>query len=285
MKDSVASIRGRLLNLAKEQGLSFQLIIIRYLQERLLFRISQSNYRDKFYLKGGALIYAYQGSKTRYTLDIDLLGKEIANNAETIKSIFKEIVDIQYSIDGVWFDSESIQAEIISELEKYNGIRILIDAGFHTIKQRMQVDIGFGDVIVPEPNRNLEFPVLLPESEIPVIIAYSTETLIAEKFQAMVELSEANSRMKDFYDVFKLIESKKFDSSKLKESVIATFENRNTYYFDNHSLFTESFFTDPNRLKMWKAFLNKIGQDKDLNFSEVGKTITETLKPIWESLK
>ena len=285
MKDSTASIRARLLNLSKEQGLSFQFIIIRYLQERLLFRISQSKYRNKFYLKGGALIYAFEGSKTRYTLDIDLLGKEIANNTQTIKSAFAEIVSVPCPADGVWFNPETIQADIISEQEKYNGIRLYIDAGFHTIKQRMQVDIGFGDVIVPSTNTNLEYPVLLAESEVPVLLAYSTETLIAEKFQAMIELSLANSRMKDFYDVHKLIISQKYNPKTLEEAIRATFTNRNTTYTENHSLFYDDFFTDQNRVKMWKAFLNKIGQDKDLNFSEVGKTITSNLRPIWEGLR
>lgn len=285
MKGSSASIRARLLNIAKEQGLSFQLIIVRYLQERLLYRVSQSKYRNKFYLKGGALIYAFEGSKTRYTLDIDLLGKEIANNTQTIKSAFAEIVTMPCPNDEVWFKPDTIHAEIISEQDKYNGIRLFIEAGFHTIKQRMQVDIGFGDVIVPTDNKNLEFPVLLAESEVPVILAYSTETLIAEKFQAMIELSLANSRMKDFYDVHKLIISNKYSIKTLKEAIRATFINRSTPYIENHSLFSEDFFTDSERLKMWKAFLNKIGQDKDLNFSEVGKTITTILKPIWEGLK
>jgi len=285
MNGSSASIRARLLNIAKEQGLSFQLIIVRYLQERLLYRVSQSKYRNKFYLKGGALIYAFEGSKTRYTLDIDLLGKEIANNTQTIKSAFAEIVSIPCPADGVWFNPEAIDAEIISEQDKYNGIRLFIEAGFHTIKQRMQVDIGFGDVIVPTDNKNLEFPVLLAESEVPVLLAYSTETLIAEKFQAMIELSLANSRMKDFYDVHKLIISNKYSIKTLKEAIRATFINRSTPYTENHSLFSEDFFTDPYRLKMWKAFLNKIGQDKDLNFLDVGKTITTILKPIWEGLK
>lgn len=165
------------------------------------------------------------------------------------------------------------------------GIRLLIAAGFHTIKQRMQVDIGFGDVIVTTDNKNLEFPVLLAESEVPVLLAYSTETLIAEKFQAMIELSLVNSRMKDFYDVHKLIISEKYNIITLKEAIRATFLNRSTPYTENHSLFAEDFFTDTNRLRMWKAFLNKIGQDKDLDFSEVGKTITTTLKPIWDSLE
>lgn len=101
----------------------------------------------------------------------------------------------------------------------------------------------------------------------------------------MIELSLANSRMKDFYDIHKLIISKKYSIKTLKKAIRSTFINRSTPYTENHSLFSEDFFTDPTRLKMWKVFLNKIGQDKDLNFMEVGKTITTILKPIWEGLK
>lgn len=285
MKNPSASIRARLQNLAKEQGLSFQLILIRYLQERLLFRLSKSNYRNNFFLKGGALIYAYERSKTRYTLDIDLLGKDIENNRQAIEDAFTEILSLKYSADGVWFNADTIQTQLITEQDKYNGIRLFVEAGFHTIQQRLQIDVGFGDVLQPNPNKNLEFPVLLTECDIPVIQAYASETIIAEKFQAMIELSSANSRMKDFYDVYKLITSKKLNQTKLELGIRATFKNRNTKYFDNHALFQEGFFTDPNRVKMWKAFLNKIGQDKDLNFKDVGNTISLTLKPIWEKLK
>lgn len=285
MKNPSASIRARLLNLAKEQGLSFQLILIRYLQERLLFRLSKSNFRSNFYLKGGALIYAYEGSKTRFTLDIDLLGKNIENSRETIENVFTEIVSIDYNVDGVWFDPDTIQTELIAEQDKYNGIRLFVEAGFHTVKQRLQVDIGFGDVLQPDPNNKLDFPVLLLGSEVPVIQAYAPETIIAEKFQAMIELSSANSRMKDFYDVYKLITTTKANQTKLELAIKATFKNRNTPYRENHALFNEYFFTDSSRERMWKAFLNKIGQDKDLKLLDVGNTITKTLNPIWKRLK
>mgnify|MGYP001198377915 CR=1 FL=1 len=285
MKNPSASIRARLMNLAKEQGLSFQLILIRYLQERLLFRLSKSNFRNNFYLKGGALIYAYEGSKTRFTLDIDLLGKNIENSREAIENAFSEILSIEYNDDGVWFDPSTIQTELIAEQDKYNGIRLFVEAGFHTVKQRLQVDIGFGDVLQPNPNNNLDFPVLLPGSEVPVIQAYASETIIAEKFQAMIELSSANSRMKDFYDVYKLISNTTINQIKLELAIKATFKNRNTPYTESHALFNGNFFTDSSRERMWKAFLNKIGQDKHLKLLEVGNTILNTLKPIWERLR
>ena len=178
------------------------------------------------------------------------------------------------------FNSKNIATEIISEHNTHNGIRLFIEGSFHTIKQRLQIDIGFGDVVVPDPPTYIEYPVLLLESEVPVILAYSPETLVAEKFQAMIELSTINSRMKDFYDVYKIL---KLES--LEKSVKATFLNRQTYYTENHSLFSSEFFTDPGRLQMWRAFLNKIGHDEQLSFAKVMDTITIHLKPIWDGLK
>jgi predicted nucleotidyltransferase component of viral defense system len=284
MKNLSASLRARLLYLAKSEDLSFQLVIIRYLQERLLYRLSVSPYSKSFYLKGGALMYAFGGNKTRFTLDIDLLGKAIANNTQTIKSAFSEIASTVCPSDGVVFNPKTIQAEEISEQNKYNGIRIFIDASFHTIKQRLQVDVGFGDEIIPTPNSTIDYPVLLSDLEVPNLLAYSTETQIAEKFQAIIELSLANSRMKDFDDVYKLLSTRIYDEHNLAESIRITFSNRNTTYTKNHSLFTEEFFSNPNRTKMWKAFLNKIGQDKDLEFSLVGVTIKTILEPYWDKL-
>ncbi|MFP4556353.1 MAG: nucleotidyl transferase AbiEii/AbiGii toxin family protein [Bacteroidales bacterium] len=285
MKNTSASIRARLLNLAKQQGLNFQLVIIRYLQERLLYRLSISPYNKNFYLKGGALMYAFEGSKTRFTLDIDLLGSAVANNTQTIKTIFTEIAKTNFPNDGVIFNSKTIYTKGISEQDKYNGIRIFIDATFNTIKQRLQVDVGFGDVIVPISYGSVNYPVLLSDLAMPILQAYSMETQIAEKFQAMIELSLANSRMKDFYDVYKLLSRKKYDENTLDEAIRSTFSNRNTPYTGNHSLFTEEFFSNSNRKRMWKAFLNKIGQDKELEFSLVGETIREILEPHWEKLK
>jgi predicted nucleotidyltransferase component of viral defense system len=285
MSNASASVRGRLTSLARKQGLSFQLIIIRYLQERFMYRLSQSSYRNNFYLKGGALIYALEGSKTRFTLDIDFLGREISNNMESIKAAFAEICNLPCSSDSVLFDSESVDAEIISEHNRQNGVRLFIDGSFHTIKQRLQIDIGFGDVVVPDPLIYIEYPVLLSDSDAPVILAYSPETLIAEKFQAMIELSLVNSRMKDFYDVYKVLTSGNFNLNSLEESIKATFFNRKTYYTENHSLFSSEFVTNPNRLQMWRAFLNKIGQNEKLSFSKVMDTITINLKPIWDRLK
>ena len=272
MKNRADSIRARLLNLAKKERIDFQLIIIRFFHERLLYRISVSDYSQQLILKGGAFIYAVQGIKSRPTIDVDLLGTQISNDIETLCEVFRQICTIE-SEDEVAFNPESVVGELITQQDKYNGVRLYIDATFHTVKQRIQIDVGFGDIVIPVA-QELEYPILLDEMQIPVIQAYSTETVIAEKFQAMIELSVANSRMKDFYDVYNLLTDNKFDNETLEEAIKVTFVNRGTSYTENHALFTAEFGTNPQRKKSWTVFLNKINRDKELEFEDVMRLIS-----------
>jgi len=282
MKNRADSIRARLLNLAKKERIDFQLIIIRFLHERLLYRISVSDYSQQLILKGGAFIYAVQGIKSRPTIDVDLLGTQISNDIETLCGVFRQICTIE-SEDEVAFNPESVVGELITQQDKYNGVRLYIDATFHTVKQRIQIDVGFGDIVIPVA-QELEYPILLDEMQIPVIQAYSTETVIAERFQAMIELSVANSRMKDFYDVYNLLTDNKFDNETLEEAIKVTFVNRGTSYTENHALFTAEFGTNPQRKKSWTVFLNKINRDKELEFEDVMRLISEKLMPFWAKM-
>lgn len=282
MKNRADSIRARLLNLAKKERIDFQLIIIRFLHERLLYRISVSDYSQQLILKGGAFIYAVQGIKSRPTIDVDLLGTQISNDIETLCEVFRQICTIE-SEDEVAFNPKSVVGELITQQDKYNGVRLYVDATFHTVKQRIQIDVGFGDIVIPVA-QELEYPILLDEMQIPVIQAYSTETVIAEKFQAMIELSVANSRMKDFYDVYNLLTDNKFDNETLEEAIKATFVNRGTSYTENHALFTAEFGTNPQRKKSWTVFLNKINRDKELEFEDVMRLISEKLMPFWAKM-
>lgn len=282
MKNRADSIRARLLNLAKKERIDFQLIIIRFLHERLLYRISVSDYSQQLILKGGAFIYAVQGIKSRPTIDVDLLGTQISNDIETLCEVFRQICTIE-SEDEVAFNPKSVVGELITQQDKYNGVRLYIDATFHTVKQRIQIDVGFGDIVIPVA-QELEYPILLDEMQIPVIQAYSTETVIAEKFQAMIELSVANSRMKDFYDVYNLLTDNKFDNETLEEAIKVTFVNRGTSYTENHALFTAEFGTNPQRKKSWTVFLNKINRDKELEFEDVMRLISEKLMPFWAKM-
>lgn len=279
MSNRAVSIRARLLNLAKKEIIDFQLIIIRFLHERLLYRISVSDYSQQLILKGGAFIYAMQGLKSRPTIDVDLLGTQISNDIKVLCEVFRQICDVE-SEDEVTFIPESVVGELITQQNKYNGVRLYIEATFHTVRQQIQIDVGFGDIVIPVV-QELEYPTLLEEMQIPVIQAYSKETVIAEKFQAMIELSVANSRMKDFYDVYKLLTDNEFDNDTLEEAIIATFENRETSYTENHALFSADFATNTMRKRSWTAFLNKINRDKELEFEEVMRLITEKLMPFW----
>ena len=283
MKNRAASLRARLLNLSKKENIEFQVLISRFLHERLLYRISVSEYSNHFILKGGAFMYALQGIKTRPTTDIDLLGQQIANDVDTLCNIFRKICTSE-STDEVHFSPERIHGEPIAEQEKYNGVRVFVDAQFGTIRQRLQIDIGFGDIVTPE-NLQLEYPVLLDEMEIPVVRAYSVETVIAEKFQAMIERSLFNSRMKDFYDIYKLLIASNYNAALLSEAITSTFKNRETAYTKEHSLFTAEFATDTQRLGNWSAFLRKIKQDQVLTFEVVMTAIITKLQPYWENLK
>jgi len=283
MKNRAVSIRARLLNLARKEGIDFQLIIIRFLHERLLYRLSVSDYSHLLILKGGAFIYAIQGLKSRPTIDVDLLGTQMSNDIKAICEVFRQICTVE-SEDEVAFNPESVVGELITQQDKYDGVRLYINATFHTVRQRIQIDIGFGDIVI-QVIQELEYPILLEDMQVPVIQAYSIETVIAEKFQAMIELSVANSRMKDFYDVYKLLADYEFDSNTLEEAIQATFANRGTSYAENHALFTVEFATNPQRKRSWTAFLNKINRDKQLAFEEVMRLIDEKLWPYWAKMK
>ena len=283
MIDTGKSIRTRLLNIARKENLSFQLVIIRYMHERLLYRISLSRYAGNFCLKGGALMYVYSLEQTRPTKDIDFLGTNIPNEIDFVESAFREICSMVYDSDAVIFDPASVVAEEITVQDKYPGIRLFVNANLDTIRQRLQIDVGFGDIVIPGPVE-LSYPTLLPESGIPVVQAYSLETVVAEKFEAMIDLSAANSRMKDFYDVYQILTTQQLNPDHLAEAIRETFRNRNTHHTLNHALFSSTFPTDPNRLRQWKAFLSKNHLDQNLEFINVLSKIKNWLFPMWEKL-
>jgi len=283
MSLSIISIQDRLRKLAKESGVDFQLILIRYFQERLLFRLAASQYRDNLCLKGGALLYAFDQEKSRPTLDLDFLSSQIRMEKIYFLSVFQEICGLPYEKDGVVFDLKSLDIDEIMEQDKYAGLRIKVTAYLGNIKQQnLQIDIGTGDVITPK-SMEMEYPTLL-EMEAPNIHAYSRETVIAEKFEAMITLAEANSRMKDFYDVFRLLQSGNYDARILANAIQNTFQNRGTPYQADHPLFSGTFSAAPRRLEMWKAFLRRSKLDVDLEFGIVVEKIGEVLEPEYKKV-
>lgn len=274
------SIRTRLLNLAKEEKQDYMKVLVRYLHERLLFRISASPYKSHFLLKGSSLLFALDGFKARPTIDIDLLGERISNDRDNIKEIFQKVCSIECEDDGVTFDPASLELEPIAMEKKYPGTCVKVVAHLDTIVQQVSVDIGFGDVVTPYPLL-LDYPSLLPDVPTVELYAYSLETLIAEKFHAMVDRDESNSRMKDFFDVYQLFTNHEIDRELLVEAITSTFKNRNTYYREHLALFTEEFAADATHNIWWKAFLKKIRWKEQIDFSIVMECIKDNLQEYW----
>ncbi|MCD4793799.1 MAG: nucleotidyl transferase AbiEii/AbiGii toxin family protein [Bacteroidales bacterium] len=283
MKENIAkSIKAKLLHISKEENISYQLMIIRYFQERLLYRLSLSEFKNNFCLKGGVLLYLLDKKKSRPTIDIDFLAINTDNEQNYIKCIFSEICKIEYKKDAVTFDSQNIIVTEIGKRANYSGIRINLTGKLDTIKQRIQIDIGFGDKVYPKP-LIVSFPVIL-DMEQPIIQVYSIYSAISEKFEAMIQLSEANSRMKDFYDIYTLLINHKIDKDELENTIKITFKTRNTIYTENHSIFNNTFYTNKDKLKQWDAFKRKVKGIDSLSFEKVLIKIKTELEPIYNRI-
>lgn len=282
IKNYGKSIRARLLNVAKQEEVFYQTILTRYFQERLLYRISQTRYRENFYLKGGALMYAYERFAARPTLDIDFLGTHISNDGKRISEAFREICAVKCEEDGVTFDSGRIAAQNITEFKDYHGIRLSIPVTMDTISQVMTMDIGFGDVVTPHPVL-LDYPLLLEGLPEASILAYSTETVIAEKMHAIIDLADQSSRLKDYYDIYHLLTSFKYDNAILQDAINRTFKNRHTPFNADAMFFREDFPDHPQMQIRWTAFLRKSTINSSLSFSEVARWLQDALKPYWDT--
>ena len=257
-------------------------VLVRYLHERLLYRISVSTYKQHFLLKGSSLLFALDGFKARPTIDIDLLDERISNDQENLRRAFRDVCSIVCEEDGVTFDADTLTLEPIAVEKKYPGTCVKITAHLDTIVQQISIDIGFGDVVTPYP-LSLDYPLLLDGVPSVELYAYSLETLIAEKFHTMVDRDESNSRMKDFFDVYQLFTCHDIDRGLLQEAIISTFKNRNTTYHDGLKLFTDDFATNPTRNIWWKAFLKKIRWKEQTEFLVVMECIRENLQGYWNA--
>jgi hypothetical protein len=275
-RNIAASHRAKLLNLAQERGEGFQFFLSRWVSERFLFRLGRSVHRDQFILKGAMMFVAWDGKLHRPTQDVDLLGygsPEVAKVAERIREICAESVD-----DGIVFDLEGIRSEKIREDAEYEGVRVRVPASLDGARVLLQIDIGFGDLVEPAPAR-LTFPVLLPLDP-PIVRGYPPETVIAEKFQAMVMLGIGNSRMKDFFDIWTLARTHNFRLHALHRSVSQTFERRRTPFPATAPVaLTEVFLLDENKQTQWKAFGNRSGLELP-TLQSVGAVIEEFVTPV-----
>jgi predicted nucleotidyltransferase component of viral defense system len=273
-----ASVKEKLRNVSSKTNIEFNTLLRKYFQERFLHRLSISKYKDSFILKGGLLLITIDTPATRPTMDIDFLAEKIKNDLATMAEIFKEIASIPLE-DGIVFNLATIKTEVIKKEADYNGVRVKIEGNLGPAKQIVQVDLGFGDVIFPD-KREILFPSILSEEKTK-LKGYPLETVVSEKFEAMVKLGFFNSRMKDFYDIYNILTSNKIDAKKLKTAIKKTFENRGTIIVKPVLVFQKKFYNDPSKERQWSAYIRKSAiKTMPLPFKEVMLKIKEYLEPI-----
>lgn len=266
-----ASLHQQLLNSARKQGRLFNDLIVYYAIERFLYRLSQSPYADRLILKGGLMLHVWQLANTRITRDIDLLGR-LSNDPDQIAALIREIVQIPVEADGLTFDISTLVVRPIAEDAEYQGMRATFKANFGKVSISMQIDFGFSDSVTPAPVP-ITYPCLLQQSS-PQLMAYNRETVIAEKFEAMVKHGELNSRMRDFYDVWLLSRHFRFTGDELSQAIHATFERRETSIELEPVCFSEAWASSAIRTSQWKGFI------KTARVSSAPETLAEVIAEI-----
>jgi len=272
------SVRQRLLNLSKERSEDPNLVFIRYAVERMLYRISCSKQSTQFILKGAMLFATWTGRPHRPTKDLDLLGFGDAS-ARELRNVFRDICQTEVEPDGLEFNPDSIQITEIREVLKYPGQRIRLEGRLGSARINIQIDVGFGDIVIPKPIE-IEYPTLL-HMPAPRIRAYPPETVVAEKFESMVSLGMLNSRMKDYYDLRIMAKEIQFGGNALTEALKATFATRGTAVpNDTPAALTEEFSLSTDKNTQWQAFLrtSKL-DDANLELPQVINEIRKFLMP------
>jgi predicted nucleotidyltransferase component of viral defense system len=275
VKDVGASVRARLLNLARKTGQSHDLLLTRYALERLLYRLTQTEHADRFVLKGAMLMTTWFNDPHRPTRDMDLLGFGDPRPEEMLQ-VFKEICSIPEN-DGVEFDIDNLAVTANREDLAYGGLRLQTYAVISGARLRIIIDIGFGDSVEPGIEE-LELPVLLDQPP-PHLRAYARETVVAEKFQAMVMIGQANTRLKDYYDLWLLARSYEFDSGRLAEAIAGTFARRGTPIpTDTPDGLKPAFYEDRAKIDQWRAFVEDVAVDPG-SLAEVSAVLVDFLMP------
>lgn len=279
---SAISVKDRLKKQAIEEKKTMQDKIVMYGLERTIYRLSISKYAERFTLKGGIFLYAlFNGDYTRATTDIDLLAQCISNDVEEMKKVFKEIFSIKCD-DALRFDLNTLDVIYITEFKEYHGVKVSILGHLDKTKVPISIDIGFGDIVYPE-RMKMDFPVLL-DMDIPKVYAYSINSVVAEKFEAFVSLGLANSRYKDFYDIYVLSDRYNFDGTELMNAIKETFNHRGTS-FDDIAAFEDGFADDETRLMRWNSFVKKKKALIKLDFEETVQLLKILLFPIVDAIK
>lgn len=277
-KDLTASVRARLLNLAKQRGEDLDLVLKRFGIERLLYRLSQSPQRNNFILKGAMLFELWMKHGHRTTKDLDLLGSG-TTDIPRLEALFRDLCTLPVEADGLAFLPESVKGVEIREDNLYQGVRITLLAHLGVARISLQVDIGFGDAVFPAPEE-VEYPSLLG-FPCPKLRAYSRATVVAEKFQVIVELGLVNSRLKDYFDIWTILNRFEVPPETLREAIRATFQRRQTPLPTRiPEGLSEVFALDPQKQAQWKAFLRKTGAEPTLDLETAVQDLSKAMGKI-----
>lgn len=258
MADVAASVLARLKNKAKESGRSYQLCLQLFCQEEFLRRLEKSKYAENFVLKGGLFIYSITNFDSRVTVDVDFLLRNILGTSEQLKAVLEEIIAAKTDNDFVSFEIKGVTP--IAVAKKYTGIGASIVACIKNTRTPFNIDFGVGDVIVPKQEKR-KIPTQLEGFETPTVNTYSLETTVAEKIDAILNLMEFSSRMKDYYDICYLAQKFDFDGNTLAEALRKTFENRGHTFTTKQFEQVMNFGSDVEMRKKWKAFVCKINAE------------------------
>lgn len=276
IKNLPASITAKLKNFANENKQNFNLVCLRYYQERFLYRLSISKYNNNFILKGGLILLFLDVDHNRPTKDIDFLGLNLKDNDQNkIKEVFSKVCNIKVN-DGILFNLESIVTQKIIEGASYEGIRLKIDVYLGSMITKMTFDIGFENILLRingddnnKKQKKKEFPKILEINETPKIYIYPFEAVVAEKLEAIVKLNFHTSRMKDFFDIYFMAQQHAFEENYLVETIKHTFDSRSTNLENLKIIFSKEYKDDKNLNKQWKIFLTRNEINLNLRFDEI----------------
>jgi len=250
-----ASVQARLLNHARATNRPLQEVLQYYALERFLYRLSMTPYRERLVLKGALMLHVWEAPLARATKDLDFLGR-LDNSLDNLARVVREVCEVDVERDGMVFESATVKTERIKEDADYAGVRVRFIGLLGKARVAMQIDVGFGDVVTPNVQK-VAYPTLL-DFPAPTLMGYPRETVVAEKFQAMVYLGTLNSRMKDFYDVWLLGRQFTFDGKVLAKAIAATCANRKTAINAAPIAFTPEFFDRASTVSQWAAFRRKL---------------------------
>lgn len=282
IKNMAASVKDKLLHLARQSGKPFQALLIQYGLERFLYRLSQSSFKEKFILKGGLLLVGMGFPRARTTRDIDFLGL-MKRDSDSVSAAIQQIGKLALN-DGLVYEFNDLNVEVTSADSEYPGIRLMFTASLGKAKFPMQIDVGFGDAIIPAA-KEMTFPTLL-DMEAPIVKAYSIETIVAEKFEAALDLADLNSRMKDFYDIWMLSQTYSFHGIALQKSIKATCQRRKTALNPRAEVLTKEFADHSDKRTQWSSFLRKSKiADISEDFSAIMEEIRIFLYPVANAIE